>query len=206
MKLGLMGGSFDPVHNAHLKLARAAAALGLDYVVLAPARQPPHKNRPDMAHPFHRFAMTALATADDANLHVSPIELYREGPSYTIDTVRHFSEAGHQVVLIMGSDSLAEIETWRDCHELLNLASVMVYPRLPLVGDVFVAKLPGWIRAKRDAGVIVDLVQEPDTISSTSVRALLRSQGTAPGLIPASVERYIIKHRIYAGGLEGPTD
>lgn len=201
-----MGGSFDPVHNAHLKVARAAADRGLDQVVLAPARRPPHKNRPDMADPFHRFAMTALATAEDATLCVTPIELYREGPSYTIDTVKHFKKAGHQVVLIMGSDSLAEIETWRDCHELLDLASVMVYPRLPLVGDHYEGKLPEWIRAKRDAGLIVDLEHEPDTTSSTAVRALLRSRGTAPGLIPESVERYIIKHRIYAGGLEGPTE
>ena len=201
-----MGGSFDPVHNAHLKVARAAAGGGLDSVMLAPARQPPHKNRPDMADPFHRFAMTALATAEDASLCVTPIELYREGPSYTIDTVRHFRKAGHQVVLIMGSDSLAEIETWRDCRELLDLASVMVYPRVPLVGDRFEEILPDWIRAKRDAGVIVHLDRVPDATSSTTVRALLRSRGTAPGLIPESVERYIIKHRIYAGGLEGSTD
>ena len=201
-----MGGSFDPVHNGHLKVARAAARLGLDLVVLAPARQPPHKNRPDMAHPFHRFAMTALATADDANLCVSPIELYREGPSYTIDTVRHFRRAGHDVVLIMGSDSLAELETWRDCHDLLELASIMVYPREPFVGELLEEKLPGWIRAKRDAGVIVEVGREHDATSSTSVRELLRAEGSATGLIPAAVERYIIKHRIYAGGLEGPAD
>ena len=201
-----MGGSFDPVHNAHLMVARAAAGMGLDRVMLAPARQPPHKNRPDMADPYHRFAMTALATAREKTLCVSSIELCREGPSYTIDTVRQLERAGHHVVLIMGSDSLAEIETWRDCHDLLDLASVIVYPREPLIGPRLQEELPDWVRAKHEAGSITVLDQKPDTVSSTAVRALIRSQGTAPGLIPESVERYIIKHRIYAGGLEGSTD
>lgn len=201
-----MGGTFDPVHNGHMRVARAAAAWGLDRVALVPARRPPHKDRGDMAEPYHRFAMAALAAGSDDRLVVSAHEVTREGPGYTIDTVRHFADRGHNVVLIMGSDSLAEFETWRECRALLELARLIVYPRRPHVGDPIEARLPGWIRDKRREGWIVPLDGEPDDTSSSQVRALLRSGGSARALVPELVERYIIKHRLYTGGLEGTTD
>jgi nicotinate-nucleotide adenylyltransferase len=206
LRLGLMGGTFDPVHNGHLQVARAAAPYGLDRVALVPARRPPHKDRDDMADPYHRFAMAALAAAGDDRICVSSHEVARDGPSYTIDTVRHFAGRGHDVTLILGSDSLAELETWRECRALLDLARLLVYPRRPYLGDPLESRLPGWIRDRRSAGAILWLDGEPVETSSTQVRALLRAGGSAQALVPQPVERYILKHRLYTGGLEGATE
>lgn len=197
-----MGGTFDPVHNGHLRVARAAAASGLDAVWLVPARWPPHKDRDDMAGPYHRFAMAALATSGDDRILASSLELERDGPSYTIDTVRLCAGLGHVVTLILGSDSLAEIETWREGAALVELARVLVYPRSPLTGPALESRLPGWIRCRLRDGGIVQLEGEPEPTSSTRVRDLLRSGGSARGLVPESVERYIVKHRLYAGTRE----
>ena len=159
-----------------------------------------------MADPFHRFAMAALATSQDERLVVSAHEVAREGPSYTIDTVRHFAGHERHLALILGSDSLAEIESWRECRALLDLAPLIVYPRRPHVDGLLDDRLAGWIREKRAAGSIVTLDCEPDDIFSTQVRALLRSGQFAGALVPEAVERYIIKHRLYTGGLEETTD
>src|SRR5688572_19796885 len=152
MNLGLMGGTFDPVHRGHLRVAEAALRRGLDRVDFVPARRPPHKQRPDMTGPFHRFAMAALATSGRPGLGVSAYEISRDVPSYTIETVRHFSDQGHAVTLIMGSDSLADIETWRECRELLDLARVLVYPRRPALPGSLEDRLPDWVRARMVPG------------------------------------------------------
>lgn len=203
MRLGLMGGTFDPIHNGHLKVARAAAGLGLDRVALVPARLPPHKDRVDLADPFHRFAMSALATIGDDRLCVSACEVAREGPSYTIETVRSFIEDGMDVTLIMGSDSLAEIETWRDCHELLDLVQVIVYPRAPMLAAQLEQRLPDWVMRLWKGGAIVYLDGSIDETSSTVIRSLLREGRPAVGLLPAEVARYISKHRLYVEGTGG---
>ncbi|HET9480926.1 MAG TPA: nicotinate (nicotinamide) nucleotide adenylyltransferase, partial [Candidatus Polarisedimenticolia bacterium] len=148
MRIGILGGTFDPIHRGHLRVAQAAAAAGVDLVALMPVRRPPHKDRDDIAGAYHRFAMAALAAAGERKVTVSTFEVTREAPSYTIDTVRHFVGAGHQVCLIMGSDSLSEIESWRDCRTLIEMAGVIVYPRRPLVPGVLEAKLPDWLRER----------------------------------------------------------
>lgn len=203
MRLGLMGGTFDPIHNGHLRVARAAAKLGLDRVALVPVRLPPHKDRADLADPFHRFAMSALATIGDEKLCVSACEVAREGPSYTIETVRHFIAAGMDVTLIMGSDSLAEIETWRECRALLELVQVIVYPRAPILAAELEQRLPDWVMRLWKGGAIVYIDGSVDETSSTVVRRLLKAGGPAADLLPAEVAQYIIKHRLYVEGTEG---
>lgn len=202
-RIGIMGGTFDPIHNGHLVVARAALRLGLERVALVPARLPPHKDREDIADPFHRFAMIALAAAEDDGLRVSACEVARQGPSYTIETVRRFIASGMDVTLIMGSDSLAEIETWRECRELLDLADVIVYPRAPIVAPELWRRLPGWVNEKLNAGSIRYVDAPVDRTSSTEVRRLLRQGLPAAGLLPAAVSRYIVRHRLYVEGTEG---
>ncbi|HET6373967.1 MAG TPA: adenylyltransferase/cytidyltransferase family protein, partial [Candidatus Polarisedimenticolia bacterium] len=100
MRLGLLGGTFDPIHRGHIAAARAAATLGLDRVLFVPANHPPHKDGRDLTGPYHRFAMVALGLAGQKNLCLSAHELARGGTSFTIDTVRHYVSKGHQVGLI----------------------------------------------------------------------------------------------------------
>lgn len=206
MHLGLMGGTFDPVHAGHIAVATAALGCGLDRLEFVPARRPPHKDRPDIADPFHRFAMLALATAGEPRLGVSPWELSREGPSWTIETVRHFSACGHSVALILGTDSLAEIESWREYREILALAGVIAYPRRPVTMEALLDRLPAALAARvRPAGGIAPRAGEllclsaPERdVSSTEIRRRLASGETVAGMLPAGVEAYIRKHQIYA--------
>ena len=200
MRLGLMGGTFDPIHNGHLRVARAALESGLDRVDFVPAHRPPHKTREDITSPYQRFAMAALATVSESRLGVSAFEVAREGVSFTIDTVRSFAGRGHELFLIMGSDSLAEIDTWRECRDLLELAGLRVYSRRPVLMrplDQFKTRLPEWVRARWDAGSIVELPGPPEDVSSTGIRDLVRSRRSASHLMPPAVDEFITKHHLY---------
>jgi len=207
-----MGGTFDPIHNGHMMVARAALRLGLDRVELVPARQPPHKTRPDISDPFQRYAMAALASVGEPRIGVCPFEVAREGPSYSIDTVRSFAAPSRELFLIMGSDSLAEIDTWRECRTLLDLARLLVYPRRPFSSrpfDQFIATLPEWVRQKREEGAIVALEGPPDDASSTALRRLVRMGGPVAEHLPPAVAEFISKNNLYtrdARGLEADAD
>ena len=197
-----MGGTFDPIHRGHLRLARAGLARGLEHVDVMPARRPPHKQRPDIAGPFHRFAMAALGTAGQPGMGVSDFEISRDTPSYTIETVRHFTALGHDVTLIMGSDSLADIESWRDYQELLDRARVMVYPRLPATAEDLASHLPAWVRARVQARPsTIEILNEPaDTASSSEIRERIRSGRPLEGMVPPAVEEYVRRQGLYVTG------
>ncbi len=219
MKIGLLGGTFDPIHIGHLLVARAALECSLDRVVFVPVRRPPHKDRSDILDPFHRFAMVALACAGERDLAVSPFEVARPGPSFTIDTARYFVTAGHQVTLIMGTDSLAEIDGWRQSRDLLDLADVIAYPRRPEVGERLTRTLPDWIAARlvrspeaREEAArggrrsVLCLDGTPEDTSSTRIRDLLRSDRPVTGLLPPGTEEYIRKQDLYRETREGTSD
>lgn len=204
MRLGLLGGTFDPIHRGHLQVACRAVAGGLDRVILIPARRPPHKERPDIADPFHRFALAALATVGQKHIHVSAFELMRAGPSFTIDTARHFLKATRDVTLIMGTDSLVELESWREGRRLVDLVHVVAYPRRPFLADRLSSELPDWVRVRLSsepagrAGSITLLEAVPDDTSSTIIRERIRKGLSIQELVPAAVEEYIVKNALYA--------
>jgi len=198
-----MGGTFDPIHRGHLRLAQAGLARGLERVEMMPARRPPHKHRPDIAGPFHRFAMAALGAAGQPGLGVSDFEISRDTPSYTIETVRHFTTLGHDVTLIMGSDSLADIESWRDYRELLDRARVMVYPRRPATVDDLAAHLPAWVRERMERQPsAIEVMNEPlDEVSSSEIRERIRIGHPLDGMLPPAVEEYVLKQGLYVAGV-----
>ena len=219
-RIGVFGGTFDPVHEGHLKpAARAAAAFGLDELVFVPAGNPPHKLDEPRTPFAHRFAMLALATQDDDRLLVSDIELAREGPSYTVDTLSLFRKryAAAALYFLMGSDSFAQIGTWHRWEALLPLANLVVLRRPAVWGEELLARAPELLRphathVERGAAVAVGtppahrvylLDHEPYAISSTEVRERVRSGRPIGDLMPAAVGRYIAKHRLYRGGEKG---
>jgi nicotinate-nucleotide adenylyltransferase len=133
MRIGLFGGTFDPIHFGHLRAAlEVKEGFELDRVFLIPAAVPPHKTPEGVAPAADRLQMIELAVAGEPGLAASDVEIRRQGPSYTIDTVRHFhreASDGAELFLIMGRDAFLEIDTWKSYRELLSLVTVIVITR-----------------------------------------------------------------------------
>jgi nicotinate-nucleotide adenylyltransferase len=189
-RVGIFGGSFDPVHNAHVALARQALdELALDELVWLPAGQPWQKRRV-LAPAVHREAMVRLAIAGEPRYTLSRIELERNGPSYTVDTVRTLNarRPGVSWHLVIGQDQYAGFHTWHGWQELLGLVTLAVANRAdaPLNADPQVLRVP-------HEAVALPMMD----ISSTDIRArLARGLGIAD-LVPAPVAGYIARHHLY---------
>lgn len=189
MRIGILGGTFDPVHNGHLRAAEnAAGALDLERVEFVPAGTPPHRE-PPAASALDRYAMVALATSGRPAFVPSDREVRREGPSYTVDTVRALREEnpGAEIVLIVGGDNLHLLPTWKDPEAILGLVELAVVGRPGGSGPA--APLAG-ARVRHVAGT--DL-----PIASRDLRARLKAGGDVRGQVPAPVADYIAKRRLY---------
>jgi nicotinate-nucleotide adenylyltransferase len=218
MKVGVLGGTFDPIHNGHIAAARAAQDhLGLEAMTLIPSHIPPHRHDPVGATGEQRFAMAQLAAQENPGWSASRIELDRKGPSYTYDTLvelrRQGGEAamsdGHgaaaaavewQIFFIIGSDAFAEIATWSRYPAVLDLANFVVVSRPGITLDSLRARVPSAFRDRSSASTRVIPVEAhtPD-ISSTDIRQRVRAGDSLTGLVPDSVARYIAAHRLYSG-------
>jgi len=205
MTLGLLGGTFDPIHNGHVAAAAAAqAALGLDEVTLIPSRIPPHRHDAVGATSEQRFEMARLTAAEHPGWSASRIELDREGPSYTFDTLTELGKASTQNFFITGADAFAEIATWSRYPAVLDLANFVVVARPGITLDSLRARVPSAFRDRPSASTRVILVEAhtPD-ISSTDIRRRVRAGHGLSGFVPDSVAAYIAAHRLYAGPPEG---
>lgn len=189
MRLGIFGGTFDPVHIGHLIVAQDAwAALGLDQVVFVPAAVPPHKRGRVQATPEQRLEMLRAATAGDPRFATSDIELRRAGPSYTVDTLRELRERDPTGVLflLLGVDQFREFHTWREPDEIARLATIVVMSR----GGAEPPELPRefayqWLPVTR-----VD-------ISATEIRRRLAAGEPVKYLVPPAVEEMIRREGLY---------
>ena len=210
-RLGILGGTLDPVHTGHIETALAArAALALDRVLLLPSRVPPHRPLQPCASPFHRFAMTALAVNGIEGLEATDIELASPGPSYTASTLERFHEHGarrSQIFFILGADAFAEIETWNRYPSVLDMANFVVVSRPGYDSHRIVDSLPALaervaaIPSGREAGsattrIFILPAITPD-VSSTEIRRRLRASEPVVGLVTEAVERHIKQHRLY---------
>ena len=206
---GILGGTFDPIHNGHLGVAAAArAALGLPTVQLAPARVPPHRSGPVVSI-YHRFAMVALAAAADASLVACDLGLDSTEPSYTGTLLDHFARAGHpasQMVFIIGADAFADIATWRYYPAILDRCHFAVVSRPGLAVTALPARLPDLTPRFAPPGALdaaagptrIFLIDAPTPdVSSTQIRAAARAGASLDGLVPAAVERYVRRHGLY---------
>jgi nicotinate-nucleotide adenylyltransferase len=210
-RLGLLGGTFDPIHFGHLDAADAArAALSLDEILLIPALDPPHRPVDPRATVYQRFALVSLAIADRPAYRVSDIELLRQGPSYTSDTLRSLHADGwqaSQLFFILGSDAFAEIAAWHDYPAFLDLAHFVVIARPGTTIDMAIARIPT-LRPRMcalpqdgaiDTGSTRIFLVGADTrdVSSTQIRERLAAGRSIDDLVPAPVARHILKHHLY---------
>ncbi len=210
VRLGILGGTFDPVHVGHLDAADTARkALALDTLMLLPSHDPPHKAADPRASGFHRFAMIALAIADRPGYVASDLELARPGPTYTIDTLRALHEQGwspSQLFFVIGADAFAEIATWRAFPAVTEGANFAVIGRPGATLDSALDRAPGLrsrVRPVGDSaaeavGTGVFLIEaRTRDVSSTVVRERIAARQSITDLVPASVEHHILTHRLY---------
>jgi nicotinate-nucleotide adenylyltransferase len=228
-RIGMLGGTFDPVHQGHIEVASSVRAqLALDRVVFVPAYQPPHKKERPQANAWHRLAMLTLATQSRDDLWVSTIELETGQPAYSVDTVRRlqamWGEAA-QMYFIIGADSFEDIATWKEHERLLTSChfAVMTRPGYSLIAE----HLPAEARQR-----IVDLQRSQEGIrvmgqyhiylcgglsnpmSSTAIREALKTGHIPAGALAPAVEAYIRKYDLYRndeseghpGGVAGGED
>jgi nicotinate-nucleotide adenylyltransferase len=209
VRLGILGGTFDPVHLGHRAAGLAGAeAFGLDEVRLVPSHVPPHRPVAPHASDHHRFAMAALVAIDEPTWTVSDVEVRREGPSYTFDTLmalHHDAVAASQIFFLIGADAFAEISTWWRYPEVLELAHFVVIARPGTTLADVEARVPGLagrlepsaaLRDRTTPGIALLNTQTPD-VSSTDIRARAADGRSLAGLVSAPVERYIRRHGLY---------
>jgi len=213
-RVGLFGGTFNPIHLGHLRGAEEIReSFGLEEVIFTPAAIPPHKEAEGIMDPLHRLEMVQRATLKNPWFSVSDIELKRPGKSYSIDTLRYFKEI-HQgsLFFILGGDAFFEIETWREYETLFSLCHfiVMTRPSSQKKGEAI--ELPeglapffgydpvieGWIHVSGNHLYLKEITFLD--ISSTQVRELIEKGGSVRYLIPTEVEAYIEEKGLYRRG------
>lgn len=192
-RIGLLGGSFDPVHVAHLALARAALrALNLQQVQFIPAANP-WQRAPLQAAPEHRLRMIELAIDGQAGLAANPIELERGGATYTIDTLLALP-GGPRYVWLLGTDQLANFCTWRQWQDIAARVELAVAtrPGTPLAPP---PELATWLATHGQA--LAELPFAPMAISASDIRARLARGDSTEGLLAPQVAQYIARHGLY---------
>ena len=212
MKIGILGGTFDPMHRGHTYLAHAVLKIfGLNQILFMVSDLPHHKGKQQITSPFHRYAMVVLALFEEENLYASQWELDRKRLSYTIATLEFFTSRypQHQYCFVAGSDSLKEIHLWKDYGTLLKEHCFVFVQRPGATVDLDKVDIPASSRRKiqiiceQDKPIIrpgqsflISLNAPP--ISASSIRKTIASgQQPSSDLISPSVLRYINKHRLY---------
>ena len=197
-RIGLSGGTFDPIHNGHLHIARSFAnELDLESVILLPAGDPYHKTTPRTAA-HHRLAMAEIAAQADSRLAVSDCDIVRQGATYTHDTIQifrqHFPTA--ELWLLIGMDSLLQLHTWHRWQNLVRQCRIAAAPRPGSSLAQAPAPLQTWLAEALPQGRLHILQAEPLPISSSQIRQQLATEHTSPD-IPPEVLSYIQQHQLY---------
>lgn len=199
LRLGIMGGTFDPIHYGHLVTAEAVRAkFLLDKVIFVPSGNPPHKVKRSITDKKIRYLMAILATVTNPYFEVSTIEIEREGYTYTIDTIKEFRKIygdNADIYFITGADAILEILTWKNAEELLNMCRFVAATRPGYAKDSILNKID---YIKRVYNKDIYAVPVPSlAISSTDIRERVFEGRPIKYLLPESVEHYIEKCGLY---------
>lgn len=207
-RVGLYGGSFNPIHIGHLIVARSVAErLELTRVIFIPSAVPPHKEGERLVEPRHRAEMVRLAIAADPLFDFSDFDLARQGPSYTIETIAHFKKglpAGAELFWIIGADWLTELDTWYKAAELVDACTVVTAAR-PGWDQPDLAALSTKLGDAQIAKLRAHVLDTPRIdISATDIRQRVAAGKPIRYLVPESVRQYIEMFRLYAEAKGSP--
>jgi len=198
-KIGLMGGTFDPIHYGHLVLAeQIRTQFDLDMVYFIPVGIPPHKQDKNISSSKHRYFMTLLATITNPNFEVSKIEIEDSNISYTVNTIKKFKEVVNkeaELYFITGADAIYELETWKNVEELLQLCKFIAASRPGIDKKKLKNKIME-LNEKYNASITITSVPAL-AISSTDIRSRIRTGKSIKYILPESVEYYIYKNNLY---------
>ncbi|KPJ63036.1 MAG: hypothetical protein AMS15_01920 [Planctomycetes bacterium DG_23] len=204
IKLGVLGGTFNPLHMGHLIIAQEAyLRLRLDKVIFVPAATPPHKPQEDLLDAMHRYRMVALTLRNDPRFVASDMEIKRSGKSYTVDTLEELRKKygpRAEIYLIVGSDTLDEFPTWKDFPRIAQISQIVVVVRpghsLERIDDL--KAILGEDKVEEIKGL---MLKDPlISISASDIRRRVARGESIRYLVPRTVERYIKKHRLYSYG------
>ena len=220
MRIGLFGGTFDPIHFGHLRAAlEVKQGFDLDQIVMIPAAQPPHKTGAQLSDAMDRLKMVELGVSGNSGFSVSDVQLQRSGPSYSIDTINHFktsSGKGTEVFFISGLDAFLEIDTWKSYEELLRQIAFIVIARPIFDGSDTASR---WKRLEQYINTTISAdyqFSDPSAcfihsdakpiyifdvtsldISSTRIRSLIKKGQPITYLVPEAVENYVNRRGLY---------
>lgn len=198
IRVGIYGGTFAPVHNGHVQAAKAfIEQMQLDILYVIPAAIPPHKQLDASDDPMHRYRMCELAFFDEEKVFVSDMEIKRGGKSYTVDTLRELSAPDRRLFLLMGTDMMLTLDTWRESAEIFKLC-YPIYARRendPILEARIVQKNKEYLAKyhKIARRLMLDTVE----LASTDIRTLVREGKPYRHLVPARVAAYMEKHGLY---------
>jgi len=199
IKIGIMGGTFDPIHNGHLIIAENSRInFNLEEIIFIPTGKPAHKLEDEITSNDYRYEMALLSINSNPYFSLSPMEINREGITYTIDTIRNLQKLKKNVeyYFIMGEDSLYNFHKWKDYKELLSICKFIVAKR-PNLDNKLEEKIKELNSICKDS---IYILESPMVdISSTDIRERISLNKSIKYLVPESVELYIKKHRLYGG-------
>lgn len=215
-RVGVLGGTFDPIHSGHIAIAEATLGpLKLERVDLVPSFSPPHRMAQPVAAPWHRWTMTVLGCADRPGLFASDCEIRRGGISYMIETLRSYRADGTGLtpVLLLGVDAFADLPSWRQPEELAAEFDIAVLTRPGFDPAAIMRGLPEWLRRRAgpldrlaagaapdlDGGRIAPLPVPAHPVSATDIRNRLARGEPIESLVPEPVAEYIDRYRLYGG-------
>ena len=200
MRIGIYGGSFSPIHNGHIRALKAfLTQMQLDFVYVIPTYTPPHKKTDKVIDSKHRIKMCEIALKDVEGVVVSDIEIARGGTSYTVDTLRALYNENNRLFLLMGTDMMLTLDTWRSPEEIFRLC-YPVYMRREndkANDELIVKKISEYI--EKYGKVVRRIVADPIEISSTEIRRKLSRGEDVSEYLPAGVIEYIKENNLFSG-------
>jgi nicotinate-nucleotide adenylyltransferase len=200
MRIGIIGGSFNPVHSGHVHIAEEAVRLErLDKVMFVVAARPPHKEASDLAPYAERRKMAALAIEGEPDFEISDVEEKRPGASYTVETLVEIGKMypGAELFFIIGADTLPELKTWRTPADVLAKAQLVVFARPGYTHEAAAAALPFASLETLEKIAAHTHVSEPMDVSASEIRRRVRAGVPIAGMVPPAVEKYIHEQRLF---------